>query len=145
MDRAKRERLRELAQAATPGPWEAAHAAIGLRGVGLRITEHYVRRPGDDVAIACDIVDPTVDEHAPSETNAAYIAAAHPSAMLALLDTIEQLERERDAARDQVREMGEHSDTCTYHMLGRQVCSGCRCGRAQDSTAAQEGAGDASR
>ncbi len=38
-------------------------------------TEYFVRRPGDDVAIASDIIDPANDD-APSEANARLIAAA---------------------------------------------------------------------
>jgi len=38
-------------------------------------TEYFVRRPGDDVAIASEIIDPANDD-APSEANARLIAAA---------------------------------------------------------------------
>ena len=76
-------RLREAAQAATPGPWMAWPDLNGRLQVGqstnYSVAELY-RTPlqGQD-------------------TNAAYIAAASPDAILALLSRLEAAERERDA------------------------------------------------
>lgn len=65
----------------TPGPWEMGEA--GSWEDGLRTaTEYFVRRPGDDVAIASDIIDPANDD-TPSEANARLIAAA-PELLAAL-------------------------------------------------------------
>lgn len=53
----------------TPGEWEVATAIVGGR-----VMEHFIRRPGDDTAIASDIIDPETDQ--PSAANARLIAAA---------------------------------------------------------------------
>jgi hypothetical protein len=73
----------------TPGPWEAAHAGQGSFGGKFLITEHFVRRPGDDVAIAADVIDP--ESGAPSEANARLIAAAP-----ALLEALQAVIASRD-------------------------------------------------
>lgn len=91
--------LQTLAEKATPGPWVANHAGCGTRDGMFRITEHYVQRPGDDVSIACDIVDPTCDDHTPSAANAAFIAAANPQTILALIARIRELERRADTGK----------------------------------------------
>lgn len=57
----------------TSEPWEFVSAGRGTVGGRMEVTEFYVRVPGDDVAIACDIVDPTTGQ--PSEQNARRIAA----------------------------------------------------------------------
>lgn len=73
----------------TPGPWEVAEAG-GYESGHFHLDEYFVRRPGDDVAIAADIIDPDIGE--PSKTNAELIAAApdllaalRPFAQLALV------------------------------------------------------------
>ena len=58
----------------TPGPWEMAEAGSWAGGKRTSM-EYFVRRPGDDVAIASEIIDPANDD-APSEANAQLIAAA---------------------------------------------------------------------
>lgn len=58
----------------TPGPWEMAEAGSWAGGKRTSM-EYFVRRPGDDVAIASEIIDPANDD-APSEANARLIAAA---------------------------------------------------------------------
>ena len=58
----------------TPGPWEVAEAGSWAGGKRTSM-EYFVRRPGDDVAIASEIIDPANDD-APSEANAQLIAAA---------------------------------------------------------------------
>ena len=65
----------------TPGPWEYDHAGFGKPGKGFAIDEFFVRIPGEDIAIAADIIDPTTS--LPSEPNARLIATAPE--MLALL------------------------------------------------------------
>jgi hypothetical protein len=57
----------------TPGPWEHDFAS-GIRDGHAALIEYFVRRYGDDVAIAADIVNP--DTGTPSEANARLIAAA---------------------------------------------------------------------
>jgi hypothetical protein len=56
----------------TDGPWEVGEG----RTYGHRPTlEYFVRRPGDDVAICSDVLDPDGD-NPPSLANAHLIAAA---------------------------------------------------------------------
>lgn len=64
----------------TPGPWEFDEAGVGKNG-DFVVTEYFVRREGDDVAIANDILDPETLKA--SEANARLIAAAPDHAMLA--------------------------------------------------------------
>lgn len=79
--------LKRLAEAATPGPWEAAHAGQGSFGGKFVITEHFVRRPGDDIAIVADVIEP--GSGAPSAENASYIAALSPDKLLKLIAVVE--------------------------------------------------------
>ena len=67
------------------------------------MTEHFVRRPGDDVAIAAEILNP--DDCKTSEDNAAYIAAANPATVLALLDETEAAHTARREAQARVAEL----------------------------------------
>lgn len=55
----------------TPGPWQVEE---GFSVVGGRrsVTEYFVRRDGDSIAIAADILDPKTG--GPSEANARLIA-----------------------------------------------------------------------
>ncbi|EEP6981115.1 formate dehydrogenase accessory protein FdhE [Salmonella enterica subsp. enterica serovar Lille] len=77
--------LREVAERATQGPWEMEQENIWFTDED-GYTKHlaYVEQ-GDDV-------DDKQDHY-----NTAYIAAANPAAMLALLDENIQLQREKDA------------------------------------------------
>lgn len=34
--------------------------------------------------------------------------------------------------KDWIREQGQQSDTCTYYILGKEICQYCQCGRAKD-------------
>ncbi|EBB3146207.1 ead/Ea22-like family protein, partial [Salmonella enterica subsp. enterica serovar Mbandaka] len=77
--------LREVAERATQGPWEMEQENIWFTDED-GYTKHlaYVEQ-GDDV-------DDKQDHY-----NTAYIAAANPATMLALLDENIQLQREKDA------------------------------------------------
>lgn len=92
-------RLRALAEAATPGPWEAD---------GNEVSQHWSRpEPWKTVAsseVACmSYCYGGSGRGIEDEADAAYIAAADPSTMLALLDEIESL-------RDQVDSMQMAND-----------------------------------
>ena len=85
--------LRRLAEAATPGPWEAFGAVDGRRGerwlgvtTDMRATESA--RAGD-VFAAQDC----------TRQDALFIAAANPAAVLALLDHLAHMREARDNAR----------------------------------------------
>ena len=98
--------LRRLAEAATPGPWEAFGAVDGRRGerwlgvtTDMRATESA--RAGDVFAAQnC------------TRQDALFIAAANPAAVLALLDDADALRAElahmreaRDNARAEVKRL----------------------------------------
>ncbi|HFD9221086.1 TPA: ead/Ea22-like family protein [Salmonella enterica] len=94
--------LREVAERATQGPWEMEQENIWFTDED-GYTKHlaYVEQ-GDDV-------DDKQDHY-----NTAYIAAANPATMLALLDENIQLQREKDATeavalalRDDMRQVRE--------------------------------------
>lgn len=97
-----RARLRALAEAATPGPWEAE-----IRDGCLFITAI------DGNTSVAEVLGPPT--HQVVAADATYIAAASPDTVLALLDALDALdaaERERDGANERasqwVRIAGEH-------------------------------------
>lgn len=88
------EKLRKLAQAATPGPWinhgrqpnvtGLPHSAVAAKTLLARV---YSEAYGD----------------VKQETaNASFIAAANPAAIVELLDRLEAAEKERDVLRDRL-------------------------------------------
>lgn len=87
LTKSDREDIRARAQAATPGPWEKADAGTREKG-RYRKAEVFVRRPGDDVAIASDILDPDTSKF--SDANGTFIAAARTDipALIATIDTL---------------------------------------------------------
>jgi hypothetical protein len=100
-------RLREAAQAATPGPWRASALDTDLHD---RSEWTYVRGAGknkcvyagasvtsDAASVALCPFDYADSPQGMRSPNAAYIAAASPAAILPLLDRLEAVERERDA------------------------------------------------
>ncbi len=72
--RAAAEKLRKLAQAATPGPWEYDPEPYGY---------------GDDIYYDVDGDNGGWAAHAESQPTAAYIAAMHPGVGLALAEWLE--------------------------------------------------------
>jgi hypothetical protein len=78
----------------TPGPWYHDFAS-GMKNGNPQVVEYFVRRDGDNVSIAADIVDP--EKCVPSEANARLIAAAP--------DLLEALENIADIVAD---EWGTH-------------------------------------
>lgn len=80
--------LRALAEAATPGPWEAQGGLV-------------VAQPGPLAKYVCD----AFDEPQASERDASFIAAANPAAILALLD-------ERDALAAKVERVEARARRC---------------------------------
>ncbi|EBV3643926.1 TPA: ead/Ea22-like family protein [Salmonella enterica] len=103
--------LREMAEKATKGPWEMEQENIWFTDED-GYTKHlaYVEQ-GDDV-------DDKQDHY-----NTAYIAAANPATMLALLDENIQLQREKDAIeavalalRDDMRQAREQLEEAEHRM-----------------------------
>jgi len=91
MDDAARKRLRELAERATPGPWIVqewrrwAEPSKSNFTIQYTATDDYNR--GTRFALAR--VELYGSGDGSSDTNAAFIAAASPSAVLDLLDEID--------------------------------------------------------
>jgi hypothetical protein len=79
--------LTAIAQAATPGPWDA-HRGIAM----AEVVSPQTREPNGDVHVVCCVNfgddDATDQEH----RDTAHIAAFSPSTCLALLERIRQLE-----------------------------------------------------
>ena len=100
-----RERLRELAERATPGPWD-----------GRKSGPDFWPNPWFDVFKEGDY---EIGEEAIADglraADAVYIAAAHPQAVLALLDDLRDAEAERDRLRHQVRNALTRLDGHTCH------------------------------
>lgn len=88
------DRIREaLAAGPTPGDWDADFASA-MRNGSPAVVEYFVRRDGDDISIAADIVNPS--SGTPSSVNANYIAACSPDAIRALLDRLDAAEAENE-------------------------------------------------
>jgi hypothetical protein len=89
--------LRQLAQAATPGPWKTGQYLGSLRQFVIH-TDVGDKGRGSDVAFTSSAFgsDETV-------ANARLISAANPSVISELLDRLEAAEKERDALRLAVR------------------------------------------
>jgi len=89
----QRAELRAKAEAATPGPWYATDgvvwAIVPVMGMG-----YDTGRNGEPIPIP--VVEPSQERIADSsEQDAAYIAAADPQTVLALLDALEEAEQQR--------------------------------------------------
>lgn len=96
--------LREAAEKATPGPWRALTSGV------IGGDHWYVCDPGEMVAY---VAANDGSDEGQRQSNAEYIAAAHPSAVLALLDEIDVLRRQRDdtaTARDALRRQRDKAE-----------------------------------
>lgn len=84
-----REKLRKLAEAATPGPWDyyRPHPNYRAYAVDRVMPGGHL---GEDVATTGDVY---------AEENGAYIAAANPTAVLDLLDQLDAAEAKLAAVR----------------------------------------------
>ena len=82
--------LRELAMAATPGPWKADHNSI-FRYVSHRDWSPVLHAQYEyDTGVTIEV----------SDANADYIAAANPTTILRLLDTLAAKDAEIEAMRE---------------------------------------------
>lgn len=93
--------LKRLAEGATPGPWGAADwdDDFGENKFTIQATEPEKLSPGKSSiwpnGVRCLRVAETIEGERPPE-DAAFIAAANPAVVLALLSEIEGLKAERD-------------------------------------------------
>lgn len=90
--------LRQLAQAATPGPWYVTGKLT--RYVEARIDGGLIQ----EVA-ACGPTKADGGYGPQQEANARLIAAANPATIAELLDRLEATEKERDALRAKIERM----------------------------------------
>ena len=107
--------LRRLAEAATPGPWEAFGAVDGRRGerwlgvtTDMRATESA--RAGN-VFSAQDC----------TRQDALFIAAANPAAVLGLLDHLAHMREARDNARAEVERLTAMVEAVREYAAARQA------------------------
>ena len=107
--------LRRLAEAATPGPWEAFGAVDGRRGerwlgvtTDMRATESA--RAGD-VFAAQDC----------TRQDALFIAAANPAAVLGLLDHLAHMTEARNNARAEVERLTAMVEAVREYAAARQA------------------------
>lgn len=112
-------RLREVASKATPGPWSQA--------AGAPCYVHAPASNGPDVARCV------------SESDAAYIAEAHPGTMIALLDRVRELEALYEDAERECGLMTPDQETmellyqlCPLPSFKARVAALCTLAREQD-------------
>lgn len=107
----KEDRLRELAAAATPGPWQFEYAGqFGKMGEVELYGNAQLPDEGDLIAVFS-----RDDNEQGAEPNAAYVAAVSPDVVLALLD-------ERDAQQAEIAVLKRKLEMCdlayrTYRSL----------------------------
>jgi hypothetical protein len=107
-----RDRLRELAEGATRGPW----VVVGeFDSIGLGIERHEEPDPHA-------ITYPPGPYFPPTPSDAAFIAAAHPQAVLALLDDLRDAEARVARAVDAFNRYGRHDGGCDYRWSGECTC-----------------------
>jgi hypothetical protein len=103
MDAERRRRMRETAEAAAreaPGEWQTGEK--GAAGIWLGFHDVTCDASGDagEVLSRAVILQPNPYFHV--EPISRYVVETQPSAVLALLDALEQAERERDALREKL-------------------------------------------
>ena len=101
-------KLRRLAQAATPGPWYATGKLT--RYVEARIDGGLIQ----EVA-ACGPTKADGGYGPQQEANARLIAAANPATISELLDRLEAAEKERAALRAKITEMEKQGPIAAQH------------------------------
>lgn len=94
------EKLRKLAEKATPGPWN------------VTLPDDTLVEAADKSFVATTFMDDLDYDNNfdRREATADYIAAANPHTVLSLLDTIAALQAERDGLREALSELAEVTD-----------------------------------
>ncbi|HCC4913449.1 TPA: ead/Ea22-like family protein [Pseudomonas aeruginosa] len=98
-------KLKELAELATPGPW-----VVDAQQSGAIFN---IESESGDLCIAMSQENPAstrLEMNEQRRVNAEFIAAANPQAILALLDEIDRLKAEKDAFRSALKPF---ADYCT--------------------------------
>ena len=102
-------KLRRLAQAATPGPWYATGKLT--RYVEARIDGGLIQ----EVA-ACGPTKADGGYGPQQEANASLIAAANPATISELLDRLEAAEKECESWKGLAKQFGNEADVCATHL-----------------------------
>lgn len=106
MDAKERTRLRALCEAATPGPWRAEGGDVLASNGGARVTEYVAT------------IDWPMDEDGDPYASDAALIAASRTAIPALLDDLDAVERERDEA---LAELARLCEACPSAIVLRPV------------------------
>ena len=103
--------LRRLAEAATPGPWDCyrPHPAYRAYSVDQVMPEGHL---GETVAVTEDVY---------AEVNGAFIAAANPAVVLALLDRLAHMTEARNNARAEVERLTALVEAVREYAAARQA------------------------
>ena len=117
--------LKAQAEKATPGPWERLHS--DLHGYSFGTPPPVGGPPGAVILARMLQVNP--------ESNSAYIAAANPAVVLALIEKIERLEEDfeaaaRSAADESVKvaRLDKEADWLAMKLACPNIKNGCQCG-----------------
>ncbi|HCC3432109.1 ead/Ea22-like family protein [Salmonella enterica] len=108
--------LRQLAEKATPGPWEMEHENIWFKDAEGYTKHLMYAYQGDDVDDQQD------------HDNSAYIAAFNPKVVLALLDELEAADRINAHYRtrlDRLERRCNHQGSVYWDASGVKRCAGC--------------------
>lgn len=116
---AEDDRLRELAQAATPGPWSAHEGDLEGKPASEYVRTLLANREADgtstgrlfltlapnpiDPERGAEVVPALTGDGPRAEANAAYIAAASPDVVLGLLDRLAAVEAEHERRYERLR------------------------------------------
>ena len=82
--------LERLARAATPGPWTIDEAPRPAGSINATVDGRNVQVASADGQAA--MFDMRAEPHAVQHANAAFIAAANPTAVIALIERVRELE-----------------------------------------------------
>ena len=107
--------LRRLAEAATPGPWEAFGAVDGRRG------ERWLGVTTDMRAIESARAGDVFAAQNCTRQDALFIAAANPAAVLGLLDHLAHMREARDNARAEVERLTAMVEAVREYAAARQA------------------------
>ena len=107
--------LRRLAEAATPGPWEAFGAVDGRRG------ERWLGVTTDMRAIESARAGDVFAAQDCTRQDALFIAAANPAAVLGLLDHLAHMREARDNSRAEVERLTAVVEAVREYAAARQA------------------------
>lgn len=108
--------LRKAAEAATPGPWVLQHGDAAILEPRSSVTAKNGKRICDN-----EPYYPT----AVTDNNAAFIAAANPATIIALLDEIDHLEHEKKSRIEHANDIAERhlEDVLNCNELIKQIAA----------------------